>query len=76
MIYSSANKIAEHGAGTIDDTHVALLVSLPGFGSAHVVSESVTMTQIAPTILRTLRLDPAALEAVRKEGTQVLPGLF
>jgi len=75
-IYSSANKIAEHGGGTIDDTHVALLVSLPAFGSAHVVSEPVTTTQVAPTILRTLRLDPAALEAVRKEGTQVLPGLF
>ena len=31
--------------------------------------------QVAPTILKALGLDPNALEAVRIEGTQVLPGL-
>jgi len=31
---------------------------------------------VAPTILKALALDPRALEAVRKEGTPVLPGLF
>jgi hypothetical protein len=76
-IYSgSSKKIAEHGGGTIDDTHVALLVSLPGFGSGRSVSEPVTTTQIAPTILRALHLDPASLESVNKEGTRVLPTLF
>jgi hypothetical protein len=32
-------------------------------------------TQIAPTILSLLGLDPRALQAVRIEGTQVLPGI-
>ena len=35
----------------------------------------VETTQVAPTILKILGLDPNALEAVRKEGTPVLPGL-
>lgn len=76
-IYSgSAAKIAERGGGSIDDTHVALLISLPGFGSAQVISEPVTTTQVAPTILNALHLAPEALQGVQKEGTQVLPGLF
>ena len=37
------------------------------------VDDRVETTQIAPTILRLLGLDPAALEAVRIEGTAVLP---
>jgi hypothetical protein len=32
--------------------------------------------QVAPTILRALGLDPSALDAVRSEGTHVLPDLF
>jgi hypothetical protein len=32
--------------------------------------------QVAPTILQLVGLDPSALDAVRKEGTPVLPGLF
>jgi hypothetical protein len=32
-------------------------------------------TQAAPTILKLLGLDPGSLDAVRKEGTPVLPGL-
>jgi hypothetical protein len=35
----------------------------------------VTTTQVAPTILRALDLDPDALDAVRKEGTKALPGV-
>jgi hypothetical protein len=31
---------------------------------------------VAPTILQLLGLDPKALDAVRMEGTPVLPGLF
>jgi len=33
----------------------------------------VETTQIAPTILKLLGLDPSALQAVRLEGTQALP---
>jgi hypothetical protein len=76
-IYSgSSSKIAEHGGGTLDDRAVALLVSFPGLHTGKIISEPVTTTQIPPTILRALRLDPRALEAVVKEGTAVLPGLF
>jgi arylsulfatase A-like enzyme len=35
----------------------------------------VETTQIAPTILDLLGLDPNALQAVQVEGTQVLPGI-
>jgi len=35
----------------------------------------VETTQIAPTILRLLGLDPSKLNAVQIEGTQVLPGI-
>jgi hypothetical protein len=34
----------------------------------------VATAQIAPTILVALGLDPLALDAVRAEGTQPLPG--
>jgi hypothetical protein len=35
----------------------------------------VETAQVAPTILQLLGLDPDALDAVRAEGTPVLPGL-
>ncbi len=76
-IYSgSSKKIAEHGGGTVDDTAVALLVSLPGFRSARTIAEPVKTIQVAATIVQALHVDPAELEAVRKEGTGILPGLF
>jgi arylsulfatase A-like enzyme len=77
VIYSSSSKkIAEHGGGSNDDTGVALLVSLPGFGTGQTVSTAVGTTQVAPTILRALGLDPKLLQAVAKENTAVLPSLF
>ena len=76
VIYSkSKSKIAEHGGGTIDDTHVALLVSGHHL-EARSIHEKVSTTQVAPTILELLGLDPHALDAVRKEHTRILPGLF
>ena len=75
VIYSgSSKKIAEHGGGTLDDTHVALLVSNPALHH-RTITEHVWTKQVAPTILRSLDLDPDALKAVAKEHTQVLPGL-
>jgi predicted AlkP superfamily pyrophosphatase or phosphodiesterase len=75
VIYSgSSKKIAEHGGGTLDDTHVALLVSNPALRGG-TIDGHVTTTQVAPTILRALHLDPFALDGVRKEGTRKLPGL-
>jgi hypothetical protein len=38
-------------------------------------NEAVQTTQIAPTILASLGLNPNKLDAVRAEGTQALPGL-
>jgi predicted AlkP superfamily pyrophosphatase or phosphodiesterase len=76
VIYStSSKKIAEHGGGTLDDTHVGLIVSNPAL-RRRTVNERVSTTQVAPTILKALDLDPEALDAVRKEGTRTLPGLF
>jgi hypothetical protein len=66
--------IEEHGGFTDEDTHVALLLSLPSFPSLKVKSP-VRTAQIAPTILRELGLNPQSLEAVVKEMTPVLPGL-
>jgi hypothetical protein len=61
----------------LDDRAVARLVSMPGLrDTAASIAEPVQTTQVAPTILRALRLDPAALQAVVKEGTEALPGLF
>jgi hypothetical protein len=51
-----------------------MVVSGPGI-PAQVVSTSVETTQVAPTILSVLGLNPTALTAVQTEGTQVLPGL-
>lgn len=76
VIYSgSSKKIAEHGGGTLNDTNVALLVSIPSL-KAQTISAAVSTTQVAPTLLKALGLDPNQLQAVQKEGTQVLPGLF
>jgi hypothetical protein len=75
VIYSnSTSKDAEHGGFTIDDLNVALLVANPQL-QAGTVRAAVETTQIAPTILTVLGLDPGELEAVRKEGTRSLPGL-
>jgi predicted AlkP superfamily pyrophosphatase or phosphodiesterase len=75
VIYTnSTSKIAEHGGFNMDDTSVALLVSNPTL-KPQTVQDAVQTTQIAPTILALLGLDPAALQAVQMEKTAVLPGL-
>jgi hypothetical protein len=43
--------------------------------SPGVIRAAVTTTQIAPTILELLNLDPTALQAVKLEGTAVLAGI-
>ena len=50
------------------------MVSSPRI-SHHIVETSVQTTQIAPTILEMLDLDPNELQAVKLEGTKVLPDL-
>jgi hypothetical protein len=70
----STAKLAEHGGFAHDDTNVILLLSNPSF-EARTVRSSVGTVQVAPTILRALRIDPSALDAVRAEGTAVLPAV-
>lgn len=74
-IYSlSKKKDAEHGGFADDDAHVGLLVSNPAISGA--TNDAVVRTkQVAPTVLRALKLDPRWLESVRREGTAVLPAL-
>ena len=74
IVYSGPTKIAEHGGMNTGDTHVLMVVSGPGI-PVRVESTSVETTQVAPTILALLGLNPNALTAVQIEGTQVLPGL-
>jgi len=54
---------------------VALLVSAPRLTPGTVATE-VRTTRVAPTILAALGLEPLALQAVQKEATPVLPGIF
>jgi hypothetical protein len=70
----STKKLAEHGGFSHDDTNVILIVSNPGFAGT-TINTPVQTAQIAPTILAALGLDPATLDAVRIEGTPVLPGV-
>jgi type I phosphodiesterase/nucleotide pyrophosphatase len=75
VIYTgSSKKQAEHGGFAHDDTNVMMLVANPHL-HAKTVTSFVETTQVAPTILSILGLDPNSLDAVRKEGTPVLPGL-
>jgi len=76
VVYTgSTKKQAEHGGFSHDDTNVLLLVSRPDL-KPHTVTTAVETTQVAPTILKALGLDPKALDAVRIEGTRPLPDLF
>jgi len=75
VIYTGSHKKqAEHGGFAQDDTNVMILVSNPSL-QASTVTTFVETTQVAPTILEALGLDPTSLDAVQKEGTAVLPGL-
>jgi hypothetical protein len=74
VVYTGGTKIAEHGGDNPGDRDVPLLVDGPGVH--HSTNGSwVETTQVAPTVLDLLGLDPNALQAVQQEGTQVLPGI-
>ena len=70
----STKKNAEHGGFSFGDTNVGLIVSNPGL-RARVLKTPVATSQVAPTILEALGIDPDALKSVRVEKTDVLPGL-
>ncbi|WEO93532.1 alkaline phosphatase family protein [Streptomyces sp. FXJ1.172] len=74
VVYTGGKgKIAEHGGAHADDLDVPLVVAGAGTPRGVRVDGPVHTTQIAPTILRLLGLDPRKLEAVRIEHTRVLP---
>ena len=75
VVYTgSTKKQSEHGGFANDDTNVMMLVSNPSIERSTNYS-FVETKQVAPTILQILGLDPSALDAVKMEGTKVLPGL-
>ncbi len=69
VVYTGGTKIAEHGGDNPADRGVPLVVYAPGVVPPSRVHASVETTQVAPTILRLLGLDPSALQAVQIEGT-------
>jgi arylsulfatase A-like enzyme len=71
----STAKNAEHGGFNYSDTNVGLVVSNPDL-HARTVKTPVASSQVAPTILKALGIDPGQLNSVRNEGTEVLPLLF
>jgi arylsulfatase A-like enzyme len=75
VVYTGGSKIAEHGGDNPEDRDVPLLVYAPGTVRPGSSNRWVETTQVAPTVLRLLGLDPNALQAVRIEGTRVLPGI-
>jgi len=73
VVYTGGHgKIAEHGGANPQDRDVPLVVSGEPIGHHEVDGHRVETTQIAPTILALLGLDPDALQAVRIEHTPVL----
>jgi hypothetical protein len=76
VVYTGGTKkIAEHGGADPEDRHVPLVVYAPSVKHGHTVHKRVETTQIAPTILRLLGLDPSELQAVREVGTKEPPSI-
>jgi hypothetical protein len=75
VVYTGGTKIAEHGGANPADRDVPIVVYAPGVAEPGVYHHETETTQIAPTILDLLGLDPNTLEAVQIEGTRVLPGI-
>jgi predicted AlkP superfamily pyrophosphatase or phosphodiesterase len=67
----STTMIGDHGGFGHDDTNVIMMFAFLRF-TQQTVSDTATTAQVAPTILRALGFDPAALDAVRAEGTETL----
>ena len=77
VVYTGGkSKIAEHGGDDPQDRNVPILVVVPNLpGAGRSIGAPVETIQIAPTILSLLGLNPNQLQAVRIEGTKVLPSL-
>ncbi len=75
VIYTSSKaKDEEHGGNAPDDSHLGLVVYVPhAHHAGRTNDERVLTTQVAPTILHLLDLNPELLHSVALEGTRVLP---
>ncbi len=71
VICTGGTKLAEHGGFSNEDRNVALMLSSPLLRQEY-VETLVYTTQIAPTILMALGLNPMQLRAVEREGTTAL----
>jgi hypothetical protein len=71
----SKAKNAEHGGMSFGDTNVGLIVSNPRFPRVMLKTPVVT-SQVAPTILQALDIEPEELKSVRIEHTPALPGMW
>jgi hypothetical protein len=73
VVYTGGqSKIAEHGGADPQDRNVPIVVAGAGVDDAQALRGPVETTQIAPTILRLLGLNPRELQAVQREQTQAL----
>ncbi len=71
----SKKKLMEHGGFAHDDTNVMLLISNPTLIQPSTVHAAVETSQVAPTILSVLGLNPFSLDGVRLEHTATLPAI-
>ena len=76
VIYAkpTATKIAEHGGFAFDDVNVPIVLSNPNWKKV-IIKTPVQTTQIAPTLLKLLGLNPHKLQAVEMEHIALLPGV-
>ncbi|WGS54911.1 alkaline phosphatase family protein (plasmid) [Paraburkholderia sp. D15] len=76
VIYTSSTaKDEEHGGNAPDDSHLGLVVYVPHSHRAGAsIDDPVITTQVAPTILHMLDVNPELLRSVAIERTRVLPG--
>jgi hypothetical protein len=72
---TSTKKNAEHGGFNFADTNVALVVSRAQFQTGKVIKTPVVTSQVAPSILNALKINPLWLKSVVVEHTPILPGL-
>lgn len=74
VVYTNnVKKIAEHGGAAPADRDVALVVSGAGVPHQMVSNASVQTTQIAPSILQLLGLNPQALHPFRSNTRRCCP---
>jgi len=75
IVLSSSNKRSEHGGFSEDDSHIALVLggALPGNLQGTTITDQLLDTQIAPTMLEALGLDPTLLQGAVIDGTTALP---